>query len=272
MSLVDEIAAAKKGLERKKTFLESVNALAALLPRCRAACAPDAPGSADTRSAAFEALRRAQAVYLSRHDDAGLWQATVDLLGHAEVDQLGLSGEDAQSLAQWRQKLAAAGPSTGAAAPAPSAGHDWGTGAPPPPALSGAQLHQHETRMLLDILTGGVGPDEALPPELLEQLEAQSSAQPAAARHAKDDLLLITIPHDAKEGEYTCCVCQEDFEARTKAKKMPCGHLFHDDCLLSWLAKGHTCPICRFELPKEKVNYHEDRERVRKTDPSRMFS
>ena len=29
---------------------------------------------------------------------------------------------------------------------------------------------------------------------------------------------------------------------------MPCSHLFHDECLVPWLERHNTCPVCRFEL------------------------
>lgn len=29
---------------------------------------------------------------------------------------------------------------------------------------------------------------------------------------------------------------------------MPCGHLYHDNCILTWLSKHNSCPSCRFEL------------------------
>ena len=31
--------------------------------------------------------------------------------------------------------------------------------------------------------------------------------------------------------------------------KMPCSHVFHEDCLLQWLKEHSTCPICRMSLP-----------------------
>jgi E3 ubiquitin-protein ligase RNF115/126 len=39
-----------------------------------------------------------------------------------------------------------------------------------------------------------------------------------------------------------------------KGMFMPCGHIYHPECLKPWLETNHTCPVCRFELPKEKVD------------------
>ena len=40
----------------------------------------------------------------------------------------------------------------------------------------------------------------------------------------------------------TCIICREEM---TTAKKLICGHLFHVNCLRSWLERQHTCPTCR---------------------------
>ncbi|KAM0831317.1 hypothetical protein ACQ4PT_065615 [Festuca glaucescens] len=40
----------------------------------------------------------------------------------------------------------------------------------------------------------------------------------------------------------TCIICREEM---TTAKKLLCGHLFHEHCLRSWLERQHTCPTCR---------------------------
>jgi hypothetical protein len=48
----------------------------------------------------------------------------------------------------------------------------------------------------------------------------------------------------------TCTVCVELINLTQKGMFMPCGHVFHPDCLRPWLEKNNTCPICRFELKK----------------------
>ena len=48
-----------------------------------------------------------------------------------------------------------------------------------------------------------------------------------------------------------CPVCLADMEAPEGAtlREMPCGHRFHEACLLEWLRTKHTCPVCRVALP-----------------------
>lgn len=58
----------------------------------------------------------------------------------------------------------------------------------------------------------------------------------------------------ARDGAKTtaCVVCQEELEEGVDVACMPCSHEFHADCLFPWLNRSRFCPICRFELPREK--------------------
>nr|GMD21698.1 Zinc finger, RING/FYVE/PHD-type [Ipomoea batatas] len=49
---------------------------------------------------------------------------------------------------------------------------------------------------------------------------------------------------DNEEGE--CCICLEGFmEGAVITPLAPCSHRFHHICILKWLRKNPTCPICR---------------------------
>ena len=43
-----------------------------------------------------------------------------------------------------------------------------------------------------------------------------------------------------------CSICLEDFSKGDKVSLLSCGHMFHYDCIIPWLAeKSFYCPICR---------------------------
>ena len=52
-----------------------------------------------------------------------------------------------------------------------------------------------------------------------------------------------------------CSVCKEELNVGDFAVSMPCNHLFHKICILSWLEAHNNCPVCRMELPTDDVDY-----------------
>ncbi|KAL6497462.1 hypothetical protein OROGR_029391 [Orobanche gracilis] len=43
-----------------------------------------------------------------------------------------------------------------------------------------------------------------------------------------------------------CAVCLDSFNAGDKCRILPkCNHIFHGDCVDSWLLKTGACPVCR---------------------------
>jgi hypothetical protein len=51
-----------------------------------------------------------------------------------------------------------------------------------------------------------------------------------------------------------CVICLEDFKSGEKATLLPCVHLFHKNCIKSWLKSKNMCPICKFELTRDNIN------------------
>ena len=45
-----------------------------------------------------------------------------------------------------------------------------------------------------------------------------------------------------------CSICMEEILLDHGRLALECGHLFHQGCLMAWLAGHNTCPICRAEV------------------------
>ncbi|XP_059436660.1 uncharacterized protein LOC132169682 [Corylus avellana] len=47
----------------------------------------------------------------------------------------------------------------------------------------------------------------------------------------------------------TCSICLEELIGGAAAARMPCMHLFDQNCIVNWLHRNNFCPLCRFKLP-----------------------
>ncbi|CAG9762627.1 unnamed protein product [Ceutorhynchus assimilis] len=56
-----------------------------------------------------------------------------------------------------------------------------------------------------------------------------------------------------------CPVCLKEYCKGETVKKMPCKHTFHPECILPWLSKTNSCPLCRDELPTDDEDYEEEK-------------
>jgi len=94
----------------------------------------------------------------------------------------------------------------------------------------------------------------------ISEQEAQAKQKAKKAKtEAVQRLPLVKIEkkHCKKNGlkmePPTCTVCCDNINVDSKGMFMPCGHVYHPDCLTPWLEKQNTCPVCRFELPLEET-------------------
>ncbi|XP_043714838.1 E3 ubiquitin-protein ligase ATL6-like [Telopea speciosissima] len=62
-----------------------------------------------------------------------------------------------------------------------------------------------------------------------------------AYSHVKD--------HKFENGALECAVCLNEFVDEDTIRLLPkCDHVFHPDCIDTWLSKRTTCPVCRANL------------------------
>lgn len=46
-----------------------------------------------------------------------------------------------------------------------------------------------------------------------------------------------------------CSICHESFVELDVVLKLPCRHMYHEGCVVSWLETHNTCPLCRHDMP-----------------------
>lgn len=85
--------------------------------------------------------------------------------------------------------------------------------------------------------------------------------QPPASATAREALIsLLTLSTTQLSKCPSCVVCQEVFvnSADTKTmRQMPCKHIFHEDCIFTWLVQSNQCPSCRYEVHTDNADFNE---------------
>ncbi|TKY89700.1 hypothetical protein EX895_001485 [Sporisorium graminicola] len=123
-----------------------------------------------------------------------------------------------------------------------------------------------------DYVLGQQGLDDIIS-QLMEQTQG-STAPPPATEDVIDKLERFTLDDKQrieKARNQDCPTCKDEFlpspaeagDAQTGEQEkdedeeqqqdlisMPCGHIFHVDCLVPWLRMHGTCPVCRISIAK----------------------
>jgi len=95
----------------------------------------------------------------------------------------------------------------------------------------------------------GSGGLDAIISQLLNQLD--NTGAPPAPREAINQLPKVKITQQQVDIKLQCSVCMEDYKIDETVHKLPCDHLFHENCIVPWLELHDTCPVCRKALNEE---------------------
>lgn len=111
-----------------------------------------------------------------------------------------------------------------------------------------------------DYAWGNAGFDAVIT-QLLNNLDGSNSGPPPMPKDQIDGLPTVKISDDQLKGNNSQCnVCMEDFQVGDAARRLPCEHFFHQDCIVPWLNLHASCPICRktFATGSSSQNSHSE--------------
>ncbi|KAI3907445.1 hypothetical protein MKX01_036362 [Papaver californicum] len=81
-----------------------------------------------------------------------------------------------------------------------------------------------------------------------DNLNDREEIDAVLTKQTVDMMPVILIENDTNSNHRSCMVCMDRFSVGTRAKSLPCNHIFHDHCILAWLGQHSSCPLCRSEI------------------------
>ena len=92
-------------------------------------------------------------------------------------------------------------------------------------------------------------PDKMTYEQLLELEEKVGSVSKGLSKkQIKKIPKIIYNKNKFKGDDNKCVVCQYEFKNGENVTKLSCGHLFHSECVDTWLSKNKVCPMCHKEI------------------------
>ncbi|KAG7397916.1 Kinesin- protein 12 [Phytophthora boehmeriae] len=93
----------------------------------------------------------------------------------------------------------------------------------------------------------------------LMQNDPNRHGAPPASKEVVEKLPKVKITQSEVDNSAECPVCKDSFVVDDEVHRLPCDHSFHPDCILPWLKQHNSCPLCRFELPTDDLDYENRR-------------
>jgi hypothetical protein len=91
-------------------------------------------------------------------------------------------------------------------------------------------------------------PDSMSYEQLLQLEDNMGNVNKGLSKKQYDKLPFVKYDKDKYSENYQCIICMEEFEKNENVKLLPCGHIFHDNCIKEWLLKQKSCPFCKSEI------------------------
>jgi len=115
--------------------------------------------------------------------------------------------------------------------------------------------------VLQQLFMGGGFPMPGFHMQQQQSQEQRKEGPPPTSASALRSLprIKVTAYDIAANESAECSICLDELVAGQPALRIPCGHLYHEDCVKDWLRKSNECPVCRFELPTDDAEHERGR-------------
>ncbi|PIN22937.1 hypothetical protein CDL12_04346 [Handroanthus impetiginosus] len=92
------------------------------------------------------------------------------------------------------------------------------------------------------------------PDDVLDEAVSLMRRRSASSAIVRELQSVVANSDDDDEGgddllQKSCSICLEEFQDTPRATRLPCRHVFHEDCIVRWLTGNHVCPLCCHPLP-----------------------
>ncbi|CAF2136152.1 uncharacterized protein LOC106393555 [Brassica napus] len=87
--------------------------------------------------------------------------------------------------------------------------------------------------------------------------ESGTKGSPPASKRMVDELPDVDVT--SEELSIGCAICKDEIVVEEKVKRLPCRHYYHKECIVPWLGIRNTCPVCRYELPTDDLEYERNK-------------
>lgn len=91
-------------------------------------------------------------------------------------------------------------------------------------------------------------PDKMSYEQLLQLEENVGNVSKGLKKEKIDALPMVKFYKGFYKDCFQCIICMESYNELEMVKKLPCGHIFHKECIAQWLIKEKTCPFCKKEI------------------------
>ena len=99
----------------------------------------------------------------------------------------------------------------------------------------------------------------AMSPEAIQELGSFTFDEAALAATGVTDRQLRNVPSGSSAvppaeaaAPPSCRICHCEYRAGERLRQLPCGHVFHKECIDEWLGRSEGCAFCRRSIVPEK--------------------